>query len=85
MILNCVSKPYLLRRKQFFSFHGSQNITSLISDRFKAMKFKDCQIERRTKILRQGVRIYASQESSCILKAFVLQQGMKMIDATDDV
>ena len=85
MILNCVSKPYLLRRKQFFSFHGSQNITSLISVRFKAIKFKDCQIERRTKILRQGVRIYASQESSCILKAFVLQQGMKMIDATDDV
>ena len=23
MILNSVSKPYLLRRKQFFSFHGS--------------------------------------------------------------
>jgi hypothetical protein len=31
------------------------------------------------------VRTYASQEPSCILEAFVLQQGMNVIDATDDV
>jgi len=47
--------------------------------------FKDCQIERRTKILRQGVRTYANQQLSCTLEAFVLQQGMNMIDASDDV
>ena len=45
--------------------------------------FKDCQIERRTKILRQGVRTYANQQLSCTLEAFVLQQGMNMIDASD--
>jgi len=47
--------------------------------------FKDCQIERRTKILRQGVRTYANQKLSSTLEAFVLQQGMNKVDASDDV